>query len=82
VELVLYGGEEYEILATIKPELWQKATEAVRNAGGALVKIGEVIEEKQLLLKTDGKTVSIEARGWEHFKTDKMKTGKVTETVK
>ena len=69
VELALYGGEEYELLVTIKPKLWQEAKKAVENVGGNLNKLGRVTEEKQLLLQTDGKLVSIEARGWEHFKT-------------
>jgi thiamine-monophosphate kinase len=69
VELALYGGEEYELLATIKPKLWQDAKKAVETVGGKLIKLGRVTEEKQLLLQTDGKLVSIEARGWEHFKT-------------
>ncbi len=69
VELALYGGEEYELLVTIKPKLWQEAKKAVENLGGKLIKLGRVTEEKQLLLQTAGKLVSIEARGWEHFKT-------------
>jgi len=68
VELTLYGGEEYELLVTIKPKLWQDAKKAVENVGGSLIKIGRVTKEKTLLLKTAEKTVSIEARGWEHFK--------------
>ena len=69
VELALYGGEEYELLVTIKPRLWQEAKKAVEAVGGRLIKMGLVTKEKQLLLKTDRKLVSIEARGWEHFKT-------------
>jgi len=69
VELALYGGEEYDLLVTIKPRLWQEAKKAVEAVGGMLIKMGLVTKEKQLLLKTDGKLVSIEARGWEHFKT-------------
>ncbi len=69
VELALYGGEEYEILATIKPELWQEAKKAVEKVGGRLIKIGVTTKKKQLLLKTDEKIVPIDARGWEHFKT-------------
>jgi thiamine-monophosphate kinase len=69
VELALYGGEEYELVVTIKPKLWQEAKKAVETVGGSLIKVGRVTEEKQLLLQTGGKLVSIEARGWEHFKT-------------
>jgi thiamine-monophosphate kinase len=74
MELSLYGGEEYELVVTIKPRLWQNAKKAVETAGGALIRIGRVTKEKNLLLKTAGKTVSIEARGWEHFKQPKSKT--------
>ena len=69
VELGLYGGEEYELLVTIKPKLWQDAKKAVENVGGSLMKIGLATKGKKLLLETMGKTVPIEARGWEHFKT-------------
>ena len=66
-ELALYGGEEYELVVTVKPKLWKKAEEAMKKAGSTLIKIGFAVEEPSLLLKTNG-TVSIEARGWEHFK--------------
>ncbi len=68
-ELSLYGGEEYELLVTIKPRLWEKVKKAVEHVDGSLIKIGVVTKEKNLLLKAKGKTVPIEARGWEHFKT-------------
>lgn len=74
LELALYGGEEYELLVTIKPELWQQAKKAVEDVGGILIRIGQVTQEKQLLLKTDRKTASIEARGWEHFKSTRRET--------
>jgi thiamine-monophosphate kinase len=70
LELALYGGEEYELLVTVKPRLWHETKKAVGSVGGVLTKIGVVTKEKQIQLKTDEKTVSIEARGWEHFKTE------------
>jgi thiamine-monophosphate kinase len=69
-DLVLYGGEEYEILATVKPEFWEKAARAVEAAGGTLIKIGVVIDEKKVLLEMDGKTINVDVKGWQHFKTD------------
>lgn len=69
VELSLYGGEEYELVVTIKPKLWGKAKKAIEQVGASLIKIGHVTGEKSLLLRTKEKTVSIEARGWEHFRT-------------
>jgi len=68
-ELALYGGEEYELVVTVKQGLWQKAKNAVETVEGSLTKIGLVTEDKQVLLKTDEGKVNIEARGWEHFKS-------------
>ena len=70
VKLALYGGEEYELLVTINPRLWHDVKKGVESVGGTLTKIGVVTKEKKCLLKTGDKTVSIEARGWEHFKTE------------
>ena len=68
IELTLYGGEEYELVLTIQPRLWQDAEKIVEKVGGSLTKIGIATRKEALILKTAEKTVSIEARGWEHFK--------------
>jgi thiamine-monophosphate kinase len=68
VELALYGGEEYELVITVKPRLWKKLSEKV-----SLIKIGRVTKEKALVSKVGKKTFPIEARGWEHFKTSLAK---------
>lgn len=68
LELTLYGGEEYELVLTIKPKFWEKAEEAVERVGGKLLPIGKVTAEKQVLLENNGKRRIIETRGWEHFK--------------
>ena len=69
VELSLYGGEEYEIVVTLEPKLWEKAKKATEQVGASLTKIGQVTKEKTLFLRTKEKIIRIEARGWEHFKT-------------
>jgi thiamine-monophosphate kinase len=63
-ELCLYGGEEYELVVTVKPKLWEKAKKAV-----SLIKIGLVTKEKALFVEEEGRKIPIEPRGWEHFKT-------------
>jgi thiamine-monophosphate kinase len=68
-ELALYGGEEYELVLTLKPNLWRKAEKAVEKVGGKLLRIGKVTAERQVLLEIDGKKTVIEPRGWEHFKS-------------
>ena len=69
LELALYGGEEYELVITVKPELWEKAENAMLKLGNRLIKIGMVTKEKKLEFKTNGKTLPIEPKGWEHFKS-------------
>ena len=68
-ELCLYGGEEYELVVTVKPELFEKASKKV-----PLIPIGRATAEKSLVLKMHGKKIPIEARGWEHFKTTLQRT--------
>jgi thiamine-monophosphate kinase len=69
LELALYGGEEYELVVTVKPKRWADAETAVEAVGGRLLPIGKVTRRKQVLLNVDGETRAVEARGWEHFKS-------------
>lgn len=68
-ELTLYGGEEYELVLTVRPSFWKMAEKAVKSAGGHLLKIGKVTSKKKVVLKDGAIQVPIEARGYEHFKT-------------
>ncbi|MEM3703115.1 MAG: thiamine-phosphate kinase [Candidatus Bathyarchaeia archaeon] len=67
-ELALYGGEEYELVLTVDPKLWEIAKKAVKEAGGTLIRIGRVIAQKQVLLELESEKRIIEPRGWEHFR--------------
>ncbi|MBX5326512.1 MAG: thiamine-phosphate kinase [Candidatus Bathyarchaeia archaeon] len=67
--LALYGGEEYELVVTIKPKLWNKAVAAVKRVGGSLIRIGKVTKDAEVALQVGGRTVPIEPKGWEHFKS-------------
>lgn len=69
VELCLYGGEEYELVVTVKPALLERARKKV-----PLIRIGKVTAEKTLTLRMFKKRVPIEPRGWEHFKTASPKS--------
>jgi thiamine-monophosphate kinase len=68
-ELALYGGEEYELVVTIKPEMWRKAEEAIAVAGVKLFRIGEATMDKRVVLDFDGVKRDVKARGYEHFKS-------------
>ena len=68
-ELCFYGGEEYELIVTVKPDMWKKAEEAVKRTGGSLIKIGIVTKAKDIIYVSDGEERKIEKKGWEHFKS-------------
>ncbi len=69
-DLVLYGGEEYELVLAVKPEMWAQAEFAVKSVGGALLPIGRVTAEKEIVLMQNGKKKAIVYGGWEHFKSE------------
>lgn len=68
-DLALYGGEEYEIIVTIKPMGWSAAKNAVEAIGGQLLKIGKATKETGVFLDSNHKRYVVEALGWEHFKS-------------
>ena len=70
LELTLYGGEEYELVVTVKPKLWVDAETIVEAMGGCLLPIGKVTQDRQVLVVVDGEKRVVEARGWEHFKSE------------
>ena len=70
LDLALYGGEEYELVATVKPELWTKAVSMISGVGGQLLPIGKVIRGKQVVLEMGSQKRLVEARGYEHFKSN------------
>jgi len=72
IELTFYGGEEYELVVTLKPGLLGKARKAAEQVGGELLPIGRVTADEQVLLRIRGKGKVIEPRGYEHFRSDKV----------
>jgi thiamine-monophosphate kinase len=73
-DLTLYGGEEYELVLTVKKKRWQKAKKAAGEAGGNLVPIGKATTERQIILHSKGRTCPIKAKGYEHFRTHSLFT--------
>jgi thiamine-monophosphate kinase len=70
LDLAFYGGEEYELVLTIKPEKWEEARAVIQAIHGCLIPIGRVTTaNKQVILELDGKKQAIKAKGWEHFKS-------------
>lgn len=69
VNLSLYGGEEYELVVTVKPNMFERAKEALSGIGAQLIEVGEVIGEREICVEVNGKRVIVERKGWEHFKS-------------
>jgi thiamine monophosphate kinase len=65
----MYGGEEYELVVTVRSDSWKKAHDAVSQAGGTLIRIGEATREERIVLVQGNTERSIFNKGWEHFKS-------------
>lgn len=63
-ELALYGGEEYELVVTIRKEAYSSLKRAVPS----LIRIGKVAEgDGEVKLITRNGAEPVEPRGWEHM---------------
>jgi len=68
LDLVFYGGEEYELVVTIKPEVWEEACREIEEVGGRLIKIGHVIDEPgKIYVRWGGEFIELRKRGYTHF---------------
>ncbi len=66
VDLALYGGEEYQLVVTIRKD----SSERVRRRVPGLLVIGRVHKRRRKVTASiGGRTVEVEARGWEHFRS-------------
>lgn len=67
-DLVLYGGEEYEIVATVPEEKLKQAQKTARELGFRLIEIGKVSDEAgQVVFNDSSRSFRIERRGWIHL---------------
>jgi thiamine-monophosphate kinase len=65
IKLALYGGEEYELVVTIRREAFAR----VKRRVPSLITIGRVLEGPPMVsAKVGGKSFSVAPRGWEHFR--------------
>ncbi|MCS7097758.1 MAG: thiamine-phosphate kinase [Candidatus Methanomethyliaceae archaeon] len=68
MDLALYGGEEYELILTIKRDEWNRAMEIAKGIGCNLIKIGEVEAGRGVVLIKGNREIVIPSKGWEHLK--------------
>jgi len=69
-ELALYGGEEYEIVATVEKSRFRDAERKARSVGDELHVIGETVSAGTVkgVAFSDGRRVL--RKGWVHFRSD------------
>ncbi len=58
----LYGGEDYELLMTIRPDDWKKIP------AGTLTAIGTITDFEDIVIETpEGSRIQLKGRGYQHF---------------
>ena len=67
VDLALYGGEEFELVFSFKPEDIGKVQMALEGVGCCLHVIGDVTKENEIFLEFKGEAKPIKPGGWIHF---------------
>ena len=65
-ELVFYGGEEYEIVATLDSKHYNRIPEKLKRD---VTVIGKVIKDRTITYVENRTERKIKAKGWEHFKS-------------
>lgn len=68
-ELVLSGGEDYQLLFTVKPFYEGDLLERAKRKGFRFHKIGQIVEGKEVkILDGEGKELKGKWPGWDHLK--------------
>ncbi|HEX8099962.1 MAG TPA: thiamine-phosphate kinase [Actinomycetota bacterium] len=69
IELALGGGEDYELLATLAPEVVGRAAARLDERFGTdLTDIGEITQERETIaVEAGGTERTLESKGWDHF---------------
>jgi len=65
--LVFEGGEEFIQIFTINANTYEKAQKKVKDAGGQLLKIGNVISKGVIFFKKNNTKIELKRKGFEHF---------------
>lgn len=66
-DLVLYGGEEFELLFTVEPESWENIEDEFQGSGTKVTKIGRVVDGDFVKLSKGDGEEKLPDKGFEHF---------------
>jgi thiamine-monophosphate kinase len=68
VVLALYGGEEYELIFTVKSDEVDEVRRVLHSVGADLLELGIVTKAKKIVYIEEGVEKPIGKGGWEHFR--------------
>jgi thiamine-monophosphate kinase len=70
LDWVLHGGEDYVLLAAVKPKKLEEISAEINLINGSLHVIGEFVEaDGMILVDKNGSERPLEPKGWDHFKS-------------
>ncbi|MBS3815663.1 MAG: thiamine-phosphate kinase, partial [Hadesarchaea archaeon] len=67
-EFTLFGGEDFELLFTVKKDSWESVKKSIEDLGVQTTLIGEVSEGSGVYMKTNDEKNELPDRGYEHFR--------------
>src|SRR5207245_10062702 len=62
-DLALYGGEEYEMVVTVRKAGWPSALRAVLS----LITVGKVTKGSGVFARIEGRRIRVKRRGYAHI---------------
>lgn len=66
-ELAWFGGEDFELLFSVKSKLWSKVERALQKLGTRVTAIGKVERGRGVFVQKQEKFEKLPDRGYEHF---------------
>ena len=61
------GGDDYELLFTVRPRTRSRLAAAARHGGVPLTRIGVCTEDRAVVLRRDARDVPLPRGGYRHF---------------
>ncbi len=67
-DFALFGGEDFELIFTTRPQSWSRVRLALKRVGTKATPIGKVVKGSGVFIKEGEKTKPLEDRGYEHYR--------------
>jgi thiamine-monophosphate kinase len=67
-DFVLFGGEDFELLFTVRPRGWKKVRRALESIDAMVTTIGHVRKGSGVFIRVGKETRPLPDRGYEHFR--------------